>query len=170
MSGAGKTTLGQALYKRFKPSCRHLVYLDGDALRDVFANDVDHSIEGRRRNAERISNLCRMLDSQNIHVIAAVLSIFPEWQDWNRRNFSQYFEVYLDLSIATLKARDTRGLYARAEAGQLANVVGVDIPFPVPARPDLILRESDEARGVEACTSTIAQLINNAYPGVFAGA
>ena len=85
MSGSGKTTLANAIYKRLKPGTQNLVYLDGDEFREIFRNDVDHTVEGRLRNAERISHFCRVLDQQNIHVIAAVLSIFPDWQRWNRK-------------------------------------------------------------------------------------
>lgn len=165
MSGAGKTTLGRAFYERIKPTCPHLVRLDGDQLRDVFANDVDHSIEGRRRNAARISNLCRLLDAQNIHVVASVLSIFPEWQEWNRRNFSAYFEIFLDIPLHVLKTRDTRGLYTKAEAGLVRDVVGVDIPFPRPVEPDLILKKTDEEQGVEFCIARILAEIHVRFPG-----
>jgi cytidine diphosphoramidate kinase len=154
LSGSGKTTLAEALYRRLKPDHANLVLLDGDALREVF-RDVDHTIEGRRRNAERISNLCKVLDDQGIHVIAAVLSLFPEWQAWNRTNFSSYFEAYLDLPLETLKERDTKDLYAAAEAGRMPDVVGIDIPFPRPATPDLIIDKPAQDDGVEACLATI---------------
>jgi adenylylsulfate kinase-like enzyme len=154
LSGSGKTTLSEALYRRLKPKHANLVLLDGDAFREVF-RDVDHTIEGRRRNAERISNLCKVLDDQGIHVIAAVLSLFPEWQAWNRTNFSNYFEVFLDLPLKTLKERDTKDLYAAAEAGRMTDVVGIDIPFPRPAAPDLVIDKPAQDDGVEACLETI---------------
>ena len=64
MSGAGKTTLAEALHTRLKLDYANLVLLDGDAFREVFRNDVDHTVEGRRLNAERISGLCHVLDRQ----------------------------------------------------------------------------------------------------------
>ena len=155
MSGAGKTTLAKGLYGRLKPATPHLVMLDGDDFREIFRHDVDHTVEGRRKNAERISHMCRFLDRQGIHVIAAVLSIFPEWQRWNRSNFGGYFEIFLDVSLPTLKARDTKDLYAGAEAGRIANVVGVDIPFPRPVKPDLVIHEAMQRQGADACVETI---------------
>lgn len=159
MSGSGKTTLAHALYNRLKPETRHLVLLDGDDFRDIFRNDVDHTVEGRRKNAERISHFCKVMDAQGIHVVAAVLSIFPEWQRWNRETFSTYFEVFLDVPMEILKKRDTKGLYTKAAAGEMPNVVGVDIPFPTPAGADLTLTANDQRAGIEACLDTIlAQL------------
>ncbi len=157
LSGAGKTTLAKALYERLKPTTRHLVYLDGDEFREMFRNDVDHTVAGRRKNAERISHTCRMLDRQGIHVVASVLSIFPEWQAWNRENFSTYFEVFLDIPLETLKQRDVKGLYAGAEAGRIPNVVGIDIPFPKPASPDLEIDLSLQQTGHEACVDYILE-------------
>jgi cytidine diphosphoramidate kinase len=155
MSGSGKTTLAEVLHQRIKPKTRHLVYLDGDMFRQVFRDDVDHSIEGRRRNAERLSGLCKVLDNANIHVIAAVLSIFPEWQQWNRRAFSCYREVFLDVPMETLRARDTKGLYSGAEAGEIENVVGFDIAFPRPPNPDLVISIRHQEKGVDACIKMI---------------
>jgi cytidine diphosphoramidate kinase len=139
LSGVGKTTLSQLVHDRLKPELPNLVRLDGDVIRAVFGNDVDHTIQGRRRNAERLSQLSRFLADQRIHVIAAVLSIFPDWQAWNRANIADYAEVYMKASMETLLRRETKGLYARARRGEITNVVGVDIPFPEPTSPELVL-------------------------------
>lgn len=146
LSGSGKTTLSELTYRRLKPRLPNLVRLDGDVLRELFGNDVDHTIEGRRRNAQRLSVLSRFLADQGIHVIAAVLSIFPEWREWNRKNIPGYVEVYLKAQLTTLRRRDTKNLYARALAGEIPNVVGVDIPFPEPVSPELVI-DNDADRG-----------------------
>ncbi|HEY3749883.1 MAG TPA: adenylyl-sulfate kinase [Pseudonocardiaceae bacterium] len=142
MSGAGKTTVGTRLHRRLRETTPNVVYLDGDLLRDVWGTSLGHDMAGRAANAERISRLCAMLDGQDIHVVAAVLSIFPEWQAWNREHFSQYYEVFLDIPMDVVIDRDTKGLYRSALHGETTNVVGVDIPFPRPAGPDLILDSS----------------------------
>ncbi len=142
LSGAGKTIIARRLVERLKEDHKNLVFLDGDVLRDVWGDSLGHDIEGRRVNAHRISHLCRMLDRQDIHVVAAVLSIFPDWQAWNRETFSRYFEVLIDAPMEVLKARDSKGLYAKALAGEITNVVGVDIPFPTPSQPDLVIDNS----------------------------
>jgi len=146
LSGVGKTTLAQQVTARLRQSCDNVVMLDGDVMRALFPQDVDHTVVGRRRNAERISALAKFLDGQGIHVVAAVLSIFPEWQQWNREHFGEYVEVYLKASVDTLARRDIKNLYGPARRGKIPNVVGVDIPFPEPARPDLVLdNEADRA-------------------------
>lgn len=155
LSGSGKTTLARALYEQLKPRTPNLVYLDGDEFREIFRNDIDHTVEGRYKNAERISHTCRMLDTQGIHVIASVLSIFPGWQEWNRETFSDYFEMFLDIPMQTLIDRDEKGFYAKAKSGELKNFVGFDIDFPRPPGPDLTLGLNDQQEGIVACVEKI---------------
>lgn len=156
LSGSGKTTLSNLVYDSLKPQLPNLVRLDGDVLRDVFANDVDHTIEGRRKNAQRLSNLSKMLADQNIHVVAAVLSIFPEWQRWNRQHIKDYIQVHLDVSVDTLKTRDIKNLYKPAFEGKIKNVVGVDIPFPQPEGSDLVINNE---RNLENLTTFSKQIL-----------
>lgn len=139
LSGTGKTTLASQVVERIRQLNGKVVLLDGDLIRTLFGNDVDHTIEGRRRNAERLSVLSKFLADQGIHVVAAVLSIFPEWRRWNRENIPDYSEVYIKASMQTLLRRDIKNLYARAARGEIVNVVGVDIPFPEPENPDLVI-------------------------------
>ena len=158
LSRAGKTTLSKLLYDKLKPQTSNLVLLDGDAIRNLFGNDVDHTIEGRRRNAERISHLSKFLSDQNIHVIAAVLSIFPEWQEWNRNNIKNYQEIYIKVSMDILEKRDINNLYSQAKKGQIKNVVGIDIPFPEPKNPELIIDNNIEMVNFDNILERISSL------------
>ena len=139
LSGTGKTTLASQVVERIRQLNGKVVLLDGDLIRTLFGNDVDHTIEGRRRNAERLSIFTKFLADQGIHVVAAVLSIFPEWRRWNRENIPEYSEVYMKASMQTLLRRDIKNLYAKAARGEIVNVVGVDIPFPEPENPNLVI-------------------------------
>lgn len=158
LSGAGKTTLASQVVKRIRGLNGKVVLLDGDLIRALFANDVDHTIEGRRRNAERLSVLSNFLAGQGIHVVAAVLSIFPEWQRWNRENIPGYYEVYLKTSMQTLLRRDIKNLYSPAMRGEIINVVGVDIPFPEPQHPDLVIENDAERQDLGELADRIMSL------------
>ena len=142
LSGSGKSTLANEVVNRIRELKGKVVLLDGDLIRDLFGNDVDHTIEGRKINAERLSVLTKYLADQDINVVAAVLSIFPEWRRWNRENINSYAEVYMKSSMETLIRRDTKDLYERAIKGEIENVVGVDIPFPEPDNPELIIENN----------------------------
>lgn len=158
LSGAGKTTVGEALVRQWRVAAPNTVLVDGDAVRTLFAasgDRVDHSLAGRRRNAERTIALCEWLDRQGMNVVCCQLSLFEELRAAHRNRVSGYFEVWLNTPLAVVTARDTKGLYARALAGEIADVVGVDIPFPTPARPDLVLDGSGAAGDGEALAGTI---------------
>ena len=158
LSGSGKTTLSKLVYNELKKEIPNLVRLDGDVLREVFGNDAGHTVEGRRKNAVRLSNLTKMLADQNIHVVAAVLSIFPEWQKWNRDHIDNYAEVYMKASMDTLKKRDIKNLYEPAYNGDIENVVGVDIPFPEPQNADLTLDNNRERENFDDMIEKVLQL------------
>lgn len=158
LSGTGKTTLANQVVERIRKQNGKVVLLDGDLVRELFGNDVDHTIEGRYRNAERLSVLSKFLAKQGIHVVAAVLSIFPEWRSWNRENIPDYSEVYIKASMETLLRRDIKDLYAKAMKGEILNVVGVDIPFPEPEAPDLIIENDVERVEFEELTNKIMKI------------
>ena len=157
LSGAGKSTIGRLLADQLRQEHHNLVYLDGDDLREVWGDSPGHTIEGRAINARRVSHLCRLLDSQGIHVITAILSIFPEWQAWNRETFSRYFEVFLDVPLEIVEARDAKGLYEAARSGSLEDVVGVDIPFQEPPHADLVLRPPEVLEAPEMIADRILE-------------
>jgi cytidine diphosphoramidate kinase len=144
LSGVGKTTISKLVYEKLKPKVPNLVRLDGDVLRGVFGNDVDHSVQGRLKNAERLAHLSKLLSDQEINVVAAVLSIFPDWRKWNRENIHDYAEVYLKASVDSLINRGREHLYIPAREGKMKNVVGVDIEFPEPKSPDLIIENEKD--------------------------
>jgi len=165
LSGAGKTTVGRLVHSELKARHRHVVFLDGDILRDVWGDRLGHSIDAREMNAHRISHLCRLLDRQQIHVVAAVLSIFPDWQRWNRENFSKYFQVHLDVPLDILKERDPRGLYAAADRGEQTNVVGVDIAFPDPVESDLTIAVQDAQKTPQEVADQILAALPQSLDG-----
>lgn len=142
LSGAGKTTLAKETLKLVKKKISNVVLIDGDMIRDTFSNDLGYSLDDRRKNAERISRICKYLDDQNIHVICAILSLFPESREWNRKFINNYYEVFIDASIAQLKKRDYKGLYKRFENGEIKNIAGMDIEFKKPDSPDIIIKNN----------------------------
>lgn len=142
MSGAGKTVIGGATYELMKSRNPATVLIDGDEIRAIFRQDTDaaaFTVGGRRRNAERIREMCAWLDRQGIDVVCAVLSIFEESHEWNRRNYSRYFEVYVSAPMEVLIERNPKDLYRRAQRGEVGDVVGVQIPFQPPTSPDLVI-------------------------------
>ena len=140
LSGAGKSVVGSLVADSLRARHPNTVFLDGDSFRAVMGGDLGHSMDDRLKNAERICRMCAFLSGQGIHVVCAILSLFPETRVWNRENIAGYFEVFLDASIEDIEAVDVKGIYRAYRAGEIDNVVGLDIPFPRPASPDLVIR------------------------------
>lgn len=162
LSASGKTTLAQYMYAVLKPGYKNLVLVDGDMLREINDNDLGHTIEDRRKNAHRLTRLCKQLDDQGINVICAVLSIFHESQEWNRAHIKKYFEVYIKSDVKDLIAkRDYKGIYKKAQQAQLKNVVGVDIPYPEPKSPDMVITND---AGIEDLYRTADTIIEKIKP------
>lgn len=161
LSGSGKSTLGKALTSELRGLGRRVAYIDGDVIREVFGGDLGHTVKDRLINAKRISSLSKFLSEQQIDVVAAVLSIFPEWQQWNRDNIEDYFDVYIKSSLETLVKRDGKGLYKKALSGEIENVVGIDIKFPEPFKSKLIIENNKSIETFLENTKTIIDLINN---------
>ena len=139
LSGVGKTTLCNALFSLLKPHLPGLILLEGQELRAAFGYDLGYSEQDRVVQVKRLQNIAKLLSEQDLIVIVAALYSNPELLAWNRRNLNDYFEVYLEASLDALRVRDTKGLYAKAFAGEIAHVVGVDIPWRAPVAPDLVI-------------------------------
>lgn len=142
ISGAGKTTIGKALYERLKPGMPALVYLDGDEVRQCFGDDLGFTLEARDANAFRFTRLCRLLCAQGLPIICAANLTSQRFRDWCRAEIPGYFEVFLDVPMDVLIGRDPKKLYARALSGEARDVVGIDIPFVPPLAPDLVIDNS----------------------------
>lgn len=139
LSGAGKSSIGRELHAVLNRRGHKTVLLDGDEARAIFGGDLGFSVEERRRGAMRLAQICRWLHDEGIGVICATIGFFPEVRRWNRDNIRDYFEVYVKVPLETLMERDSKAIYSRALAGELSDVVGVDLKLPPPDNPDLVI-------------------------------
>lgn len=149
LSGAGKTTIGKLLYEKIKDEHPNTVFLDGDMLRKVFGDDLGYSKEDRRKCAMRYARLCVMLQEQGMNVICCTISMFDSVRDWNRRNIQNYKEIYVKVSMDTLRRRDQKGLYSGTTTEKQKEVVGVHMDIEEPKHPDLILENDGERTPLE---------------------
>ncbi|WP_295055462.1 adenylyl-sulfate kinase [Sulfuricurvum sp.] len=138
-SSVGKSTVGKCLTEKIKILHTNTIFIDGDIFRGMMGNDLGHTIEDRYKNAKRIEEFCVYMDSQNINVVFALLSIFPDVQKSIRERVKNYFQVYLKASDETLKQRDDRGVYDNKK-----DIVGIDIEFPTPYQSDLTIENNIE--------------------------
>lgn len=165
LSASGKTTLALAIRDLLKPRLPQLLVLDGDIVRKVLGSDLNYSEQDRTTQIGRLQGLARNLSEQGAVVVVAALYSHPDLLSWNRLNLLDYFEVYLEGTVTFLRTRDSKHLYAEALAGQICDVVGVDIPPHIPLNPDLTFdaehapAPEEMARQVVARIAALAELV-----------
>lgn len=155
LPGAGKTTIGKAFHDTFKKKHSNTIFLDGDIIRELFSNDLDYSLENRKVNLSRILSLCHFLDKQEMNVVCSVLSVFPEYLEEFRKNFTLSKVIYINVNMNEIIARDQKGLFSNPEA---FNVIGKDIPFIPPLSIDLEIYNSQPFRDLPEIIDEIMAL------------
>lgn len=145
ISGAGKTTLGTCIYSIWKEIESNTVLIDGDVIREILLLDnhiSSYTEEARHKIAQHYVKLCQWLDNQKINVVICTIANFEDIREQNRKLYSKYYEVYVKVPVNIAADRDIKGLYELAFAGKKNNVVGIDIPFIEPTKPDYIFDNS----------------------------
>ncbi|MEZ3508128.1 MAG: adenylyl-sulfate kinase [Lachnospiraceae bacterium] len=144
LSGAGKTTIGKLLYQKMREMYPNTVFLDGDILRKVFGDDLGSTKEERRKCAMRYARICAMLQEQGLNVICCTISMFDSVRDWNRKNIRNYKEIYIKVTMDTLRERDQKGLYSGLTQEKQKDVVGIHMDVEEPKHPDVIIENDGE--------------------------
>jgi len=141
LSGSGKSTLSHALEEKlFQKGFRTFV-LDGDNVRHGLNSNLDFSEEGRAENIRRISEVSKLMLESGLIVMTAFISPFNKDRNEARKLISNgdFIEVYCKASLENCEARDVKGLYKKARAGEIKNYTGIDSPYETPKNPELII-------------------------------
>ncbi len=146
LSGSGKTTIARALERRLFEAGLRTMLLDGDQLRHGLCADLGFGTADRKENIRRVGHVARLFFEQGNIVLCTFVSPFREDRALVRRLFPEgrFLEVFVDCPIEELKKRDPKGLYARAERGEILNLTGVDGPYEAPTSPDIVIRTDRE--------------------------
>lgn len=144
LSGSGKTTLGKSVYEKLKLKYNNIVFLDGDNFREILGNDLGHTYNDRLENAKRIHRMSKFLNSQNIHVVCATMSLYKEIHELNRKNINNYYEIFVECEIDELITRDPKGIYKQALNNERNDVVGINLEYDKPQQSDLIINNTEK--------------------------
>jgi adenylylsulfate kinase len=158
LSGAGKSTIADAL----APICRArglcTEVLDGDEMRRTISPELGFSRVDRNMNVHRLGVIADLLSRNGTAVIVAAIAPYREARERVRRAHSApYVEVFVECPLDELRRRDTKGLYARAQKGTLADLTGVCDPYEIPTEPEVHVR-SDQQALVATIGSIVAYL------------
>ena len=158
LSGAGKTTLAQALGTTLERSGRSVEILDGDLVRRDFWSELGYSKADRDLNVRRLGLLATLLAKHGITVIVAAISPYRAGRDEVRhRQNGAFMEVHVDCPIDVLRIRDPKGLYDRALRGELKDFTGISAPYEPPLAPDCQVRT--DTQSVDDCVTSLLKAL-----------
>jgi adenylylsulfate kinase len=140
LSGAGKSTVAEMLYHEFQARQMKTEILDGDVVRQNLSKGLGFSKEDRDTNVLRIGFVAELLTRNGVATICCPISPYRETRDQVRAMIGEFVEVYVHATLDELSQnRDPKGLYKKALAGEIKGFTGVDDPYEVPERPELVL-------------------------------
>lgn len=143
LSGAGKSSVAMLVEQKLLEKGVPTYVLDGDNLRHGLNADLGFSMADRAENLRRLAHVAMLLADSGQTVLVPAISPLAEHREMARKVHAdagfEFFEVFCDTPLAECEARDPKGLYAKARAGELTHFTGVDSPYQRPKNPDLRL-------------------------------
>jgi adenylylsulfate kinase len=146
LSGSGKSTIANAVESLLHKNGIRTYTLDGDNVRHGLNSNVDFSEEGRKENIRRIGEVSKLFVDAGMVVLTAFISPFREDRDTVRKLVpkGQFVEVFVNCPLEICEARDVKGLYKKARAGEIRDFTGIDSPFEPPMDPELEIASDRE--------------------------
>ncbi|WP_321824020.1 sulfate adenylyltransferase subunit CysN [Xanthomonas citri] len=159
LSGAGKSTVANLVDKRLHALGYHTFILDGDNVRHGLNRDLGFTDEDRVENIRRVAEVARLMADAGLIVLVSFISPFRAERQLARERFDQgeFIEVFVDVPLAVAEARDVKGLYRKARAGQIPNFTGIDSPYEAPQTPEIHLHADGE--NVEALAHHVLEYL-----------
>ena len=142
LSGSGKSTVASLLEKKLHVRGRHTYTLDGDNVRHGLNRDLGFTDADRVENIRRVGEVARLFVDAGLLTLISFISPFRSERAMARELFPEgrFIEVFVDTPIEECRRRDPKGLYRKADAGELRNFTGVDSPYEAPENPELHIR------------------------------
>jgi bifunctional enzyme CysN/CysC len=162
LSGSGKSTVAKVVEQRLFDRGCHTMMLDGDNVRHGLSGDLGFSAEDREENIRRVGEVSRLFFEQGNITLCTFISPYQEDRDRVRSLLpdGRFHEVYVNCDIETCKERDPKGLYEKAESGEIKNFTGISAPYEPPADPELVI--DTDALSVEACADAVIEHLEDA--------
>ena len=162
LSGAGKTTISDALEIVLRERGCKLERLDGDIVRENLTKGLGFSKEDRDTNIRRIGFVSHLLTRNGVIALVSAISPYRDIRQEVRETIGDFVEVYINAPLNICESRDVKGLYARARAGEIKHFTGIDDPYEAPLNPDIECR-TDLETIVESVAKILAYLEEKLY-------
>ena len=159
LSGSGKSTIADIVEQKLAAQGRHTFLLDGDNVRHGLNRDLGFTDADRVENIRRVAEVARLMSDAGLIVLVSFISPFRAERQLARELAAagEFVEVFVDTPLEICEARDVKGLYAKARAGQLPNFTGIDSPYEAPKAPEI--RVTGEEAPEVAADRIVAHLL-----------
>jgi bifunctional enzyme CysN/CysC len=141
LSGSGKSTIANIVERKLHAMGKHTFLLDGDNVRHGLNRDLGFTDADRVENVRRVGEVAKLMSDAGLIVLTAFISPFRSERRMVRDMMAagEFIEVYVDTPLEVAEARDVKGLYKKARAGQLKNFTGIDSPYEAPEQAELVV-------------------------------
>ncbi len=162
LSGSGKSTIANLVEKRLLSLGKHTYLLDGDNVRHGLNRDLGFTDADRVENIRRVSETAKLMVDAGMIVLTSFISPFKSERDMAREMLGEgeFCEVYVSTSLETCEARDSKGLYKKARAGQLQNFTGIDSAYEVPENPEITV-DTGESQAEELAEAIVRMVLGD---------
>jgi adenylylsulfate kinase len=160
LSGAGKTTLSDALELELRARDCKLERLDGDIVRENLTKGLGFSKADRDTNIRRIGFVSHLLTRNGVIVLVSAISPYRDVRQEVKAQIGDFLEIYVNAPLKVCEERDVKGLYKRARSGEIKNFTGIDDPYEAPLNPEIECRTDLESieEGVSKIISKLQDL------------
>ncbi len=162
LPGSGKTTLSSAVERALLDDGHSAYRLDGDEVRMTLCADLGFDRVARGENVRRVAHMARILADAGVIALVALISPYESDRADARRVHEDvglpFIEVFLDTPVEVCRERDPKGLYGRAQTGQLHGLTGVDDPYEPPPHPDIDLIPGPLEQSVESVLGALERV------------
>jgi bifunctional enzyme CysN/CysC len=157
LSGSGKSTIANLVEKKLHALGRHSFLLDGDNVRHGLNRDLGFTDADRIENIRRVGEVAKLMADAGLIVLTAFISPFRAEREMVRGLMpaGEFVEIFVDTPIEAAEARDVKGLYAKARAGEIAHFTGISSPYEAPERPEIRIDTRSET--AEAAAERIVE-------------
>ena len=164
LSASGKSTIANLLEEYLHARDRHTFLLDGDNMRHGLNKDLSFTDPDRVENIRRIAEISKLMVEAGLIVIASFISPFYTDRRMARSLMEEgeFIEIYLNASIELCASRDPKGLYKKAQNGEIKNFTGIDSRYDIPKRPEIII-DSSNTEAIDAANQILLYLESNNY-------
>ena len=164
LSGAGKSTIANAVERQLHAAGKHTYILDGDNIRHGLNNDLGFSPEDRTENIRRIGEVAKLFTDGGVLNLTAFISPYRSDRDRVRSIMGEgdFIEVHVDCPVEECERRDVKGLYAKARAGKIPEFTGISAPYEAPEKPEIVL-ETAKLSEEQSVAKVLEYLEKNGY-------